>query len=109
ERPFSRWASLGSVARLPERLVTTDALGAQVLGTWDATRMVARTGFAIRHFVAPGPSAAALGAPCASPRERSHASRSHHAHRLRRLARWRRADSATAARSKLVTPLPRPS
>jgi 3-oxoacyl-[acyl-carrier-protein] synthase-3 len=42
--------------------VTTAELVAQVPGAWDATRVAARTGIAARHFVAPGTTAAALGA-----------------------------------------------
>ena len=36
---------------MPERAVTTAELAAQMLGTWDATRIAARTGIAARHFV----------------------------------------------------------
>jgi 3-oxoacyl-[acyl-carrier-protein] synthase-3 len=55
-----RIAGTGSV--VPERPVTTAELVAQVPGAWDAARIVARTGIAARHFVAPGTTAAALGA-----------------------------------------------
>jgi 3-oxoacyl-[acyl-carrier-protein] synthase-3 len=47
---------------MPERPVTTAELVAQVPGTWDATRVAARTGIRARHFVTPGTTAAALGA-----------------------------------------------
>jgi 3-oxoacyl-[acyl-carrier-protein] synthase-3 len=52
----------GTASILPERPVTTAELVARVPGTWDAARIEARTGIAARHFVAPGTSAAALGA-----------------------------------------------
>jgi 3-oxoacyl-(acyl-carrier-protein) synthase III len=55
-----RIAGTGSV--VPGRRVTTEELTAQVSGTWDAARIEARTGIAARHFVAPGTTAAALGA-----------------------------------------------
>jgi hypothetical protein len=44
----------GTGSMVPERPVTTTELVAQVPGTWDAARVVARTGIAARHFVAPG-------------------------------------------------------
>ncbi len=47
---------------MPERSVTTAELVAQVPGTWDAARIETRTGIAVRHFVAPGTTAAGLGA-----------------------------------------------
>jgi 3-oxoacyl-(acyl-carrier-protein) synthase III len=55
-----RIAGTGSVA--PGAPVTTDALTAQVPGTWDAARVRERTGIDSRHFVAPGTTAAAFGA-----------------------------------------------
>ena len=55
-----RIAGTGSV--MPGPPVTTAEMVAQVPGTWDATRVAARTGIAARHFVAPGTTAAALGA-----------------------------------------------
>jgi hypothetical protein len=44
----------GTGSMVPERPVTTTELVAQVPGTWDAARVLARTGIAARHFVAPG-------------------------------------------------------
>ena len=52
----------GTGSTVPELPVTTAELVARVPGTWDAARIVARTGIAARHFVAPGTTAAALGA-----------------------------------------------
>src|SRR5262245_27686016 len=51
----------GTGSTMPERAVSTAELVAQVPGAWDAARVVARTGIASRHFVAPGTTAAALG------------------------------------------------
>jgi len=47
---------------MPERAVTTAELAAQVPETWGATRIAARTPIAARQFVAPGTTAATLGA-----------------------------------------------
>ena len=55
-----RIAGTGSV--LPGPPVTTAALVSQVSGARDAARMEERTGIVARHFVAPGTTAAALGA-----------------------------------------------
>ena len=55
-----RIAGTGSVRPGPP--VTTSEIVAQVPGTWDAAHVQARTGIAARHFVAPGTTAAALGA-----------------------------------------------
>ena len=52
----------GTASVLPGEGVTTEALVAEVSGTWDPARIRARTGIAARHFVAPGTTAAALGA-----------------------------------------------
>ena len=55
-----RIAGTGSVRPGPP--VTTRELAARVPGDWDARRVEARTGIGARHFVAPGTTAAALGA-----------------------------------------------
>src|SRR4029453_12541493 len=47
---------------MPERPAPGAELVGRVPGMWDAARVAARTGIAARHFVAPGTTAAALGA-----------------------------------------------
>jgi len=55
-----RIAGTGSV--MPGPPITTGELVTRASGTWDPVRLEARTGIGARHFVAPGTTAAALGA-----------------------------------------------